>query len=275
MSVSVLDAENIRAPITGISRARLDELEVFSEIKSTNSYLLDQASPLPGRFRVAVADYQTAGRGRLDRTWQSPRSSGLCLSMAYTFRRIPEKLPSLTLALGVGIVDALERFGIDHIGLKWPNDIIARGGKLGGILTEAQSNTGEGATVIAGVGLNVELPDHMQIEDRLPSTEKIMDLKGCAGSPPSRERLSVAVIESLVDCMVRFESDGFAPFQDSWEKCDWLRGKDIIVDTPTGRYSGIADGVDHDGALIIRAGEERRRALTGTITLAEQPESYL
>ncbi|MFQ6005747.1 MAG: biotin--[acetyl-CoA-carboxylase] ligase [Woeseia sp.] len=270
----MLDAENIRAPITGMSRARLDILEVFSEIESTNSYLLDQPSPPPGRFRVAVADYQTAGRGRLDRTWQSPPSSGLCLSMAYTFRTIPEKLPSLTLALGVGIVEALARLGIDRISLKWPNDIIACGGKLGGILTEAQSDMGEGATVIAGVGLNVELPDRMRIEDGLPSTEKIMDLKGCAGSPPSREKLSVAVIESLFDCMVRFETDGFAPFQDSWGKRDWLRGKEIIVDTPTGRYSGVAEGVDHDGALIIRTGEQQRRVLTGTITLPEKPDSY-
>ena len=255
----VLDAKSIRESITSVAAARLDILEVFSEIESTNSYLLEQPSPAPGRFRVVLADHQTAGRGRQDRTWQSPPSSGLCLSMAYTFGNVPDKLPSLTLALGIG-----------GISLKWPNDIIACDGKLGGILTEVQNGASNRVTVVAGVGLNVDLPDSMQLLDGPSWTNKIVDLKECTGNPPSREKLSVAVIERLFDCMVRFESDGFAPFQDSWEKYDWLKGKQVIVDTPDGRYCGIADGVDYDGALGIRTDENRRRIISGTISLPDE-----
>ena len=204
-----LDADSIRQPISGVPGARLEILEVFSEIESTNSYLLDQPAPPPGRFRVAVADYQTAGRGRMDRTWQSPPSSGLCLSMAYTFRQVPSKLPGLTLALGIGAIEALHGLGINGIGLKWPNDIIAHDGKLGGILTEVRNGASDSVTVIAGIGLNVELPVDMRTLDKGPTTSKIVDLKDCTAEPPSREKLSVAVIESLFDCMVRFEADGF------------------------------------------------------------------
>ena len=267
----MLDAESIQQPITEVLGARLDKLEVFLEIESTNSYLLDQPSPLPGRFRVALADYQTAGRGSFDRIWQSPPSSGLCLSIAYTFLRIPDKLPSLTLVLGVGVIEALERLDIGGISLKWPNDIVAFDGKLGGILTEVQNSISNGVTVIAGIGLNVDLPDSMQVLDELSWANKIIDLKKCTGKLPSREKLSVVVIESLLGCMIRFESHGFAPFQDSWRKYDWLKGKQIIIDTPDGRhYSGVADGVDHNGALNIRTNEDRRSIIAGAITLLNE-----
>jgi len=120
--MSLLTADSIRAPISGESRSHLDILEVFSEIGSTNSYLLDQPCPAPGRYRVALAEHQTAGRGRMDHGWYSPPSSGLCMSMAFTFRRTPENLPSLSLAIGTGIAQTLERLGIRGIGLKWPNE---------------------------------------------------------------------------------------------------------------------------------------------------------
>ena len=269
----MLDADSIRKPISGVPGARLEILEVFSEIGSTNSYLLDQPAPPPGRFRVAVADYQTAGRGRMDRTWQSPPSSGLCLSMAYTFQQVPSKLPGLTLALGIGAIEALHRLGIAGIGLKWPNDIIAHDGKLGGILTEVRNGAADNVTVVAGIGLNVDLPAAMQALDKPPSTNKIVDLKNCTTEPPSREKLSVAVIESLFDCMVRFEADGFTPFHDEWQKYDWLFGKQVVVDKPDGRCAGIADGVDDDGALLIRTDQDRRRIINGTVTLPDDPDN--
>ncbi len=259
--MNALDPDNIRKPIAGMLGARLEILEVFAEIESTNSYLLDQPAPSPGRFRVALADYQTAGRGRLNRSWQSPPSSGLCLSIAYTFGKMRARLPGLTLALGIGVIDALERLNISGIRLKWPNDIIAHGGKLGGILTEVRKGSGTNVTVVTGIGLNVDLPDAMQVLEKPTLTNKIVDLKDCTNDPPSREKLSVAVIESLFDCMVRFESDGFAPFHDDWKKVDWLFGRQIIVDQSDGRCAGIADGVDDDGALMVRTDQDRRRVI--------------
>lgn len=270
--MNTLDPKSIRQPISGVPGARLDILEVFSEIESTNSYLLNQPVPPSGRFRVAVADHQTAGRGRLDRIWYSPPSSGLCLSMAYTFPRVPDKLPGLTLALGIGMVEALQRLGIGGVELKWPNDIMALGRKLGGILTEARSADGAGVTVVAGIGLNVELPASMQLVDDAGFRHGIVDLKGCADSPPAREELAVAVIESLFDCILRFESDGFAPFYEEWRKHDWLYGKSVVVDKPDARISGVADGVDIDGALIVRVDGKRRRAITGTVTVTDNPD---
>jgi BirA family biotin operon repressor/biotin-[acetyl-CoA-carboxylase] ligase len=137
--MSLLTTDSICEIMRHESRANLDILEVFSEIESTNSYLLGEACPPAGRFRVALTENQTAGRGRMDRSWYSPPSTGLCMSMAYTFRSLPENIPSLSLAIGIGIAQALERLAIRDVGVKWPNDIVARGGKLGGSISRIAS----------------------------------------------------------------------------------------------------------------------------------------
>ena len=99
------ESERIRASISDTKSARVEQIEVFPEIESTNSYLMEQPPPLPGNWRVALADRQTAGRGRLDNEWQSPPMSGLYLSASITFARMPQHFSCLTLAIGVGADD--------------------------------------------------------------------------------------------------------------------------------------------------------------------------
>lgn len=262
-----LTAESVREPISGEPRTHLDILEVFSEIESTNSYLLDQPCPLPGRYRVALAEHQTAGRGRMDRRWCSPPSSGLCMSMAFTFRSMPENFPSLSLAIGIGVARALERFGIQGIGLKWPNDIVARDGKLGGVLSEVLPANAEGVTVVVGVGLNIDLENTDAVSRISSRFGHIVDLASCCDALPSRSDISAALIECLFDTMVRFEADGFMPFYDKWQRYDWLRGQQVKIETADGLVAGVAEGVDTDGALLLKVGGERRRFLSGSVIL--------
>ena len=265
-----LTVESIRDAISGDIRSHLDILEVFPEIDSTNSYLLKQACPAPGRCRVALAENQTAGRGRMDRSWYSPPSSGLCMSMAFTFRRMPENLPSLSLAIGTGIAQALERLGIRGIGLKWPNDIIARDGKLGGVLSEVVAANAGGVTVVVGIGLNVDL-ENTDVNCRITSgLGGAVDLASCTDELPSRAVISAALIECLYDTMVRFEVDGFSPFIEAWQQYDWLSGQKVTIETADGRAAGVAQGVDSDGALLLVANGDRRRITSGSVTLSEQ-----
>lgn len=270
--MSLLCADSIREPISGESRSHLDILEVFSEIESTNSYLLDQPCPSPGRYRVALAEYQTAGRGRMDRSWFSPRSSGLCMSMAFTFRRMPEKFPSLSLAIGIGIAQALERFGIRDIGLKWPNDIVARDGKLGGVLSEVLPANAEGVTIVIGIGLNIDLANTAEGTEITSRFGRVVDLASCCDELPSRSVISAALIECLFDTMVRFEAEGFSPFYAMWQRYDWLRGLEITIETFDGLVEGVADGIDSDGALLLKTKGEWRRFTTGSVTLNGQAD---
>jgi BirA family biotin operon repressor/biotin-[acetyl-CoA-carboxylase] ligase len=262
---SQLSVAKIREPICGLPREQLDFLEVFSEIESTNSYLLEQPAPLPGRFRVALADHQTAGRGRLDKQWHSPGSSGLCLSMSYTFASPQQLLPCLTLAIGVGVVRALEKLGARGIGLKWPNDLVVRDGKLGGNLTETRSSPGDRLTAVTGIGINHDLsgiPDASKITTRLG---QVSDLSDCMITLPTRSVVAAGLIEGLFNTMAEFEADGFENFACAWEKYDWLRGQRVTVDLLDDHVSGVCQGIDVDGALILQTPTGRRQVTSGTV----------
>jgi len=266
--MSKLNAGLVQTSLAEASIARLDQLEVFGSIASTNTHLLTQPAPAAGRFRVAIADHQTSGRGRHNRRWLSPPGSGLCLSLAYTFAAQREDLPALTLALGVGILGGLQSLDVGGISLKWPNDIVALDGKLGGVLTEVQSGIGAGVTVVTGIGLNIDLPDDLDFGLESDWALRSVDLKSIAADVPERELIAGALIGSMHVAMATFDAQGFDAFIESWQRHDWLRGKEITVDLLEQRITGIAAGVDADGALIIDTGEERTRVISGSIVVA-------
>ncbi len=265
--MSSLDATLIRRSLAAEASAKLDDLELFGSIASTNTYLLSQPPPDPGRFRVAIADHQTSGRGRHFRRWVSPPGAGLCLSFAHTFEEHPDQLPSLTLAIGVGIIAALKNMGIDGVSLKWPNDIVALDGKMGGILTEVRSGTSGGATIVTGVGLNVDLPGDTEIGMESDWAQRAVDVKSIVDAVPRREVIAAGVIDALHGVMRKFAALGFAGFAADWAGHDWLRGREITVDLPDRQVSGVAAGVDSAGALLVDTGKEKIPVLSGSIIL--------
>ena len=270
--MSQLDARLIWRSLAEASVARLDELEVFTSIASTNTHLLAQAPPQPGRFRVALADHQTSGRGRQNRRWFSPPGAGLCLSFAYTFPDQPRQLPALTLAIGVGVVDALRSLDIEGVSLKWPNDVVAMDGKLGGVLTEVQSGHGDGVTVVTGVGLNIDLSGNPDFGRESGWADHAVDLKSVQPGHPEREVIAATLIGSLHVVMATFETQGFAAFAAEWRDNDWLRDREITVEQEDGEVTGIAVGVDAEGALLVDTGTETARIITGSIRLtASEP----
>ncbi|MEE8426559.1 MAG: biotin--[acetyl-CoA-carboxylase] ligase [Woeseiaceae bacterium] len=270
--MSKIDAAVIRQSLSDASASSLDRLDVFSKIDSTNSYLLRELPPLPGRRRVAIAGHQTAGRGRRGREWLSAHRGSLCLSIAYTFTGIPGDLSALTLASGVGIVNALGRFGIDGVGLKWPNDIVLSDGKLGGMLTETRPGGGTGVTVVIGIGLNIDVPEVIGGKTASTWAHRAIDLKSVMASPPAREELSVAVIDELFAVISTYANKGFDAFATEWAQYDWLLGRAITVDGPGGVVKGIADGVDAQGALQVRTAAGTRSIISGSITVTNAME---
>ena len=257
--MSRLDGQSIRRSLSDITNSRLDALEVFDEIASTNSYLMQQAPPAPGRLRVAVTDNQTQGRGRYGRTWHSPPGSGLCLSLAHAFAETPANLSALTLAIGLGVIDALEREDIRGVQLKWPNDLIAGDGKLGGILTETHAQVAQGVCVVTGVGLNID------IDRGLDVAQPVADLASLVASPPSGDVLAAGLIDVLGDIFVDYAVSGFAPYLDRWSARDWLFRRAVIIDAPGPKTSGTCVGVDNDGALLLDTSAGIVRVSSGTV----------
>ena len=249
-------------------------MEVFTEIDSTNTYLMQQPEPFPGQVRVAVTDNQTAGRGRRGRTWQSPAGSGLCLSMAYSFTSSPANFPALTLAIGLGAIGALQSLGVEGVQLKWPNDLILMNGKLGGILTEAQAQSTGAVTVVTGIGLNVDLSEHPDLVVEAEWARRIVDLKSQVDDLPARNDIAASLIIALSDILVDYDSAGFARFSRPWRSYDWLLGKAVTIDTANKQISGIAAGVADDGALLVDTNTSgRQRVTSGTVRSASAAET--
>jgi BirA family biotin operon repressor/biotin-[acetyl-CoA-carboxylase] ligase len=263
--MSKLEVSDVRGRLAESALAKLDELEFFSSIASTNTYLMTRTAPAAGRFRVAIADHQTAGRGRHDRRWISTPGAGLCLSVSYTFASLPAQLPALTLAIGVGVVTALRQLAIEGVSLKWPNDLVALDGKLGGILTEAQSGGSGGASVVAGIGINVRNGEQLDLSAESGWAQRPIDLDALQAEPPAREMLAGTIVNELVSTFSRFEQEGFAPFAAEWRRHDWLHGKLITVEMPEQQLTGTAAGVDADGALLIDTRAGRTRVINGSI----------
>lgn len=262
-----LDAGRLSAGLSPRTRERLAELEVFETIDSTNTYLGSVPAPPAGRLRVAIADRQTAGRGRLNREWVSPKGQGLYQSVAYTLATTRDDLSALTLALGVGVIEALARCGFDGIQLKWPNDLVALDGKLGGLLTEARMVNGMLA-VTAGIGINVAMDAATRELAVSGWAQRGVALEDLGETGVERSALAIAVTDAVGAVFVDYEAGGFAGFAERWRRADWLSGRAIRVESPAGAEQGIAEGVDDGGALLLRTASGTRPVRSGTVTLA-------
>ncbi len=270
--MSELDAGAVEAALDPSCLDRLDSLDVFAEIESTNSYLLRETPAPVGRFRAAVAGHQTQGRGRQQKNWWSEPGASLCLSVGYTFETPPDNFPALTLALGVGTAEGFGRFGIPDIRLKWPNDIVANDGKLGGILAESQ-HRGVGTTVVAGIGINLAVPAEAPAAFESGWAHAPVGLQSLTDNAPARPELAGMLVSQFVSVISTFESEGIDGFRERWRNIDWLHGREILIDTGSETLRGSAAGVADDGALLLDVDGNTERIIGGSITLAERAAS--
>ena len=267
--MSRLDADAIRASLGETASSRLEAFELFTEIASTNTYLVQRAAPAAGAIHVALTDNQVAGRGRHGRIWQSPPGAGVCLSMGYTFAERPDNLSALTLAIGLGVIESLESLGINGVALKWPNDLVANDGKLGGILTEAQALSDDAVHVVTGVGLNVDLPQGFGPGDEPEWAGRVVDLAGLAPDLPHMNAIAASLVDGLCGVFATYEQGGFAAFTSRWPARDWLRGRELTIDTPRRQLAGTGAGVADDGALLVDGVDgEVHRVNSGSVVAA-------
>jgi BirA family biotin operon repressor/biotin-[acetyl-CoA-carboxylase] ligase len=269
----MLDADQVRGPLSEALDGRLEALDVFDEIESTNSYLLAEPAPAAGCIRVALADHQTAGRGRRGRRWVSPPTACICLSLSYTFTTPPRDFPAATIAVGIGVARSLESLGLRGVGLKWPNDVVIRDGKLGGILTEVHTSGPGLLTVVVGVGINVDLRDAKEVAGMVTRIGDISDLASCMSDVPPRSIIAVSLIEQIVDALMHFEAQGLGSFLSDWNRLDWLHGQCVSVDSPEHRVSGICEGIEENGALVVRSDQVRHRIHSGSVYLGRDGDA--
>ncbi len=260
----------LRALRDAASRPLPKHTEVILELGSTNEYLYAAPSPAVGSPRLVFAELQTAGRGRRGREWLAPFGSGLTFSIGWTFAEMPADLPALGLALGVCVVRALRALGATGVALKWPNDVVHRHRKLGGLLLQMRSEAGGPAYVVAGLGLNLHMPETARRSvARLPNATPVTDLATASGEDmPDRSTIAAGVATEMLSGFARFAVSGFESFATDWARFDSLRDTPVTVHRPDGRVEGIARGADAEGALRVeRAGGVIERVHAGDVTL--------
>jgi BirA family biotin operon repressor/biotin-[acetyl-CoA-carboxylase] ligase len=259
--IELLSAERIRAALPdGIT------VEVLERSGSTNAELGGAAF---AHRRAVLAEWQQAGRGRRGRRWIAPPGGGIALSYGFRFEVGLPRLGPLSLVAGLACASALQRIGAADPGLKWPNDLVVDGAKLGGLLVELQGSVDGPCNVVIGVGINAWLPDALRSAIDQPTT----DLAELGADPRQRNPVAAALIEALDRACARFQRDGFAPFAEAWAERDVLFGRAVDVHDADGSIrQGIADGVSERGGLWLRTddprrGEAREELVAGEVSL--------
>ena len=236
------------------------DVDVLDECDSTNSQLLQRAQAGAPSGTVLVAKRQTAGRGRLGRHWYS--GDGVSLTFSLLWRPPAElALDGLSLTVGVAIADVLTALGISDIALKWPNDLLRQGRKLGGILIELVSGgSGSPRAVIIGIGLNLHLPDNLPDDVRLASAGLGLDI--------DRNSLLARLLQQLHLALGQFIHDGFGGFHARWQALNAFQGRQIRIQSAfTVLQEGRCQGVDDDGALLLQTAQGVQRIISGDVSL--------
>jgi BirA family biotin operon repressor/biotin-[acetyl-CoA-carboxylase] ligase len=221
------------------------DIRYYAELESTNSTAREIASRA-SEGTVIIAETQKKGRGRMGTEWQS-MPGGIWLSLILKPSMPLEYISKITLVAGIAVANALRTIGVDaHI--KWPNDVLVRGKKICGILTEVNAEVEKVDYVILGIGINanVRLSD-LKEEIRKNSTSIANEL----GKVIDRTAFVAMFLYELEQQYIRFETRQFTDIVDEWINLSDTIGKDVKVTTPSRIIEGKAVGVTEKGALVV------------------------
>jgi BirA family biotin operon repressor/biotin-[acetyl-CoA-carboxylase] ligase len=248
-----LDADAIRVPGA--------EVQVLERCTSTNSLLLARA---PAHAVLLAADEQSAGRGRRGRRWHSPAGAGVLFSLALPLGRPVRELAGLSIVAGLAAVRALRALGAAEVGLRWPNDLLVRGAKLGGILVETRAQSA-GCLAVVGVGVNQRAVPGLGARLR----RRVAALDSLLRPLPARNTVIGAIGRELLAALRAFDDAGFEAFRADWLSLDAYAGRRLRVRLQDGRtVAGTAAGVAPDGALQLRTPRGLRTVRNGRVVSA-------
>lgn len=239
--LDLLDQDLIFKQIVGAGRVL-----VLESVDSTNTYMLkNTANVISGD--TLFSEIQTAGRGRREGKWISGFARQLTFSTSYLFDNVV-KIQGLSIGIGVAVANAIESFGIKGIKIKWPNDIYINDCKVGGILIEVATD-GSKVKAVLGVGLNV-YTDNLAVTDK-----RYCALAEGPTDTFNRNLLAAALINSIKDVCLSFLNNDREKILKEFNQRDYLKGKQISIQTEQGVVHGVADGIDSTGAIILNTGE--------------------
>ena len=236
-------------------------LHWFAEVGSTNDVAKQLAEEGALHGEVVIAEAQTAGRGRRGRAWVSPAGRNVYLSVVLRPDLPPTRASELTLLAAVAVCEAVRQAGVPAA-IKWPNDLLANGKKVAGVLTEMASEMDQVQWVVLGIGVNVNAE----------ASDFPAELRGLVtsvaierGDPVPRALFAAALITSLEEWLDRHAAEGFAPVRQAWRVMSDTLGREVRVRVGDRELEGVAEDVDDAGALLVRTPRGRERVLAGDV----------
>jgi len=227
-------------------------LHLYDEIGSTQDAAKRLAEEGAPEGTLVIAEQQTSGRGRMGRSWLSPKYKGLWMSLVLRPNVPVLCTPQLTLLTATALCRSLRRQTGLEIGIKWPNDLLIDGRKISGILLESSAEEERLRHVVAGIGISVNL----EPEDYPPELRsKAVSLRMAAGRPLDRTETAAQFLESLEELYDIYRHDGFGPIRLLWEAWSVSLGKPAALKTPQGTVEGVPLGLSDNGALRVRTAD--------------------
>lgn len=220
---------------------------------------------------VVISEEQTAGKGRLNRQWVSSKGKGLWTTWIVKPDLLPHEAPPITLVVALALAKAIHSTTGIQVDIKWPNDLLIDGKKVGGILTELQATPDKIEAILIGIGINV-----LQAEDELNQdlTKRATSLAIECDTAVDRTKLLAAMANELEQAITTFETQGFRRFQIEWERHSTMIGKKVTATTVRETIQGIALGLNEHGALLVQTGDGVRTLFSGDVTLSGKLDTF-
>ena len=240
---------------------------ILETVDSTNAQAMRMVGQGAKTPLLVLAEQQTAGRGRRGRKWVSPFGDNLYYSLVLRIDGGMRQLEGLSLLVGLAVMDALHAMGIKGAGLKWPNDVLVGERKIAGILLELIGDPADVCHVVIGVGINANMQACAEVDQSWTS----MRLE--QGAPVNRNELAGKISQKLEELLARHRLEGFAAFQQDWERAHLWQGREVTLLSGESAIRGVVLGVDRLGALRLNVDGEERSFSGGELSLRLRNDS--
>ncbi|MDE0355134.1 MAG: biotin--[acetyl-CoA-carboxylase] ligase [Deltaproteobacteria bacterium] len=250
----------------GLGTRRLGgRIDVHPELESTNRTARALAEAGEPEGAVVIAEAQTRGQGRLGRHWVSPAHLNLYVSFILRPRLDPAESAKTTLLAAVAVADTLKEQAPCVPRIKWPNDVLLRGRKVAGILSELACEPGRTLFVIVGIGVNLNFPRALMSADIRDRATSVMEE---LGSAVDRVRFTQSLVRHLENRYIELEERGFAPIADRWNEHARMDGQWVRARMPEEELVGRVRELDGDGFLVLECRDGRtERVVSGDVFL--------
>ncbi len=262
--VHLLDSSCIRRGLHADIAQRITQVTVLQQVDSTNNWLLHRQEQSGIHGHVCAAEAQTRGRGRRGHGWVATPYRNVMFSVGWEFSTWPESVTGLGLAASVAVVRGLRGLSICDVGIKWPNDLMVGGAKLGGILIDVHGESAGECVAVIGIGINVRIEG----ADAAAIDQPYTDLSTVMGEAIDRNQLIAACGTEIVRMLDRFGEIGFNAFKEEWERLHAYSGCRVTALGHGSEIRGRVAGASETGALLIIDDHGRtHRFMSGDVRL--------